>query len=415
MDIVDEGIRALRRIEREDAVYPDAVREEIQRLTSTSFPSSSMSRISGAALSKRTWYDTRYIPLTYEKRPGRGTHRGPDAWVHHRFTSVVGSERKGDDDRLDVVLNIYGETRADVVEAFETHAYMMLRWLHAMVMETKENGNDGCGSTNAMRVATLHWLLIDIPKRMVDDDENEKENENTLREHMVNTGYTWPCQTDGVIVIYRKEDAFKVFVHETVHLFGYDVFLLKGCPRTLRVSPAVVVDMREVVCELFARLYYVADAAVGVPTGLRGREDEKDEKNDEGHRAHLEKNVVWSVTRAENLLRYGSAGRHGLVSILGDDTHEPSDIVYAETTPAFSYYVATGILLFCIWHGGGDALVVAKRAPRSPSPSVGRLLYDALRSFFRGEMSAPMRRALLSLSRTVTADALSLRGSVVLP
>jgi hypothetical protein len=38
----------------------------------------------------------------------------------------------------------------------------------------------------------------------------------------VNTGYTTNCPRDGEIVVYRKEEWFKVFLHETIHHFSVD-------------------------------------------------------------------------------------------------------------------------------------------------------------------------------------------------
>jgi hypothetical protein len=38
----------------------------------------------------------------------------------------------------------------------------------------------------------------------------------------VNTAYTYSCKQDNIIVIYRKEEWFKVFIHETCHSFGMD-------------------------------------------------------------------------------------------------------------------------------------------------------------------------------------------------
>lgn len=41
------------------------------------------------------------------------------------------------------------------------------------------------------------------------------------REH-VNSAYTYACKTDNIIHVYRKEEWFKVFIHETFHAFGLD-------------------------------------------------------------------------------------------------------------------------------------------------------------------------------------------------
>ena len=47
-------------------------------------------------------------------------------------------------------------------------------------------------------------------------------NISILDEHNVNTAFTRTCPKDSEIVIFRKEEWFKVFIHETFHNFGLD-------------------------------------------------------------------------------------------------------------------------------------------------------------------------------------------------
>jgi hypothetical protein len=49
-----------------------------------------------------------------------------------------------------------------------------------------------------------------------------ESNINVLDEVNVNTAFTYTCNIDAEIVIYRKEEWFKVFIHETFHNFGLD-------------------------------------------------------------------------------------------------------------------------------------------------------------------------------------------------
>jgi hypothetical protein len=44
----------------------------------------------------------------------------------------------------------------------------------------------------------------------------------TLNQIHVNTALTFSCHTDSEIVIFRKEEWFKVLIHETFHTFGLD-------------------------------------------------------------------------------------------------------------------------------------------------------------------------------------------------
>lgn len=49
-----------------------------------------------------------------------------------------------------------------------------------------------------------------------------KEQKNILNEENVNSAVTTSCVSIGDILIYRHEEWFKVFIHETFHIFGID-------------------------------------------------------------------------------------------------------------------------------------------------------------------------------------------------
>jgi len=49
-----------------------------------------------------------------------------------------------------------------------------------------------------------------------------QSNDFVLDETHVNTAFTTTCPQDSEIVVFRKEEWFKVFIHETIHNFGLD-------------------------------------------------------------------------------------------------------------------------------------------------------------------------------------------------
>jgi hypothetical protein len=56
--------------------------------------------------------------------------------------------------------------------------------------------------------------------------EDEYSHNNILRPVNVNGGVSDVCKTDATIIVYRKEEWFKVFIHETMHNYGIDFSLL---------------------------------------------------------------------------------------------------------------------------------------------------------------------------------------------
>jgi len=56
---------------------------------------------------------------------------------------------------------------------------------------------------------------------------NTNTNTNVLGAKNVNSGFTYPYLKTGVTFIYRKEEFFKVFIHESIHYYGIDKALHK--------------------------------------------------------------------------------------------------------------------------------------------------------------------------------------------
>ena len=130
-----------------------------------------------------------------------------------------------------------------------------------------------------------------------------------LEDNHVNTGYSVPCES---LVVFRKQEWFKVFIHECFHYLGLDNKVAVDVRFDMFTIP-IVVSLREVYCEVWARLlqcYF-----------LGGLSKE---------RVHSVRNMV-RVLRHMNLTYadlWGSKGQS-----------------YSEKTNVFAYVVLTAILM----------------------------------------------------------------------
>jgi len=105
------------------------------------------------------------------------------------------------------------------------------------------------------------WIMCHAPK--------EVSASGVLGPHNVNSGYT-SFGHDKHIVVYRKEEAAKVLVHEMVHWWEYDDELfndradhavsscLPNCSLKYHIRSAVTVRPREAVTDTVAILVYTA-------------------------------------------------------------------------------------------------------------------------------------------------------------
>jgi hypothetical protein len=62
----------------------------------------------------------------------------------------------------------------------------------------------------------VYFYFTSLEKRL------PNSNIQILDENNVNTAFTTTCPKDSEIVVYRKEEWFKVFIHESFHNFGLD-------------------------------------------------------------------------------------------------------------------------------------------------------------------------------------------------
>jgi len=103
-------------------------------------------------------------------------------------------------------INMYFSS-SEKQEKIVTYIERMLVWIYIISKYTQ--------NTNCSKILNIYIYLTD-PKKIL------PENEEIIGKNNVNTGFTTSCSINSNIVIYRKEEWFKVFIHETIHNFGLD-------------------------------------------------------------------------------------------------------------------------------------------------------------------------------------------------
>ena len=147
----------------------------------------------------------------------------------------------------------------------------------------------------------------------------------------VNTGYASRCHE---IVIYRKEEWRKVFIHECFHYFNFDMGVQHESIQNL-FPVRVHVDLKETFCEVWARIINCA---------LSGSDVEE----------LIEKERKWACFQMVKILDFMDLTYDDLLH-----SHQKLD-QYEENTNVFAYIVLSAILLqdarkFMLWSGGFNA------------------------------------------------------------
>lgn len=178
-----------------------------------------------------------------------------------------------------------------------------------------------------------------------------------LERNHVNSAFTQTCSERPDIVIFRREECFKVFIHETFHTFGLD---FSGMPRNTvtramhRLIPvATTGNLYEGYTEAWARIIHCAYCAFETTDSARTFWPAAKEL------LHWER--LFSAVQLLNVLRHFDISYASMaVEKIGGDARQTA---YTEVTNVVAYYVIAGVLTircadFITWcnvHGALDA------------------------------------------------------------
>ena len=205
---------------------------------------------------------------------------------------------------------------------FQTYIKNILTWiLFAVKYSTK----------NCSKNININIYFTDFKKTL------PNTSVEILGVNNVNTAYTYRCTANSNIVIYRKEEWFKVLIHESMHYLGLDcntennellkIFLLKG-----------KVDMKiyETYAEIWARIlnvyfssYFLCDNFNNFKVTSNGF-------------FHLER--IFSAYQCYKILNFMLMDYKDLIN-KDDNTSLMKRNLYKEETSVFCYYVLTSIIM----------------------------------------------------------------------
>ena len=103
---------------------------------------------------------------------------------------------------------IVEEEEYDVnIETYNSYVDAIIMWIYIL----NQYASKQCVST-----LVVYFYFTSLEKNLPDS------NVSILNEINVNTAFTTTCPKDSEIVVFRKEEWFKVFIHETFHNFALD-------------------------------------------------------------------------------------------------------------------------------------------------------------------------------------------------
>ena len=175
-----------------------------------------------------------------------------------------------------------------------------------------------------------------------------------LDETNVNTAYTYSCKKNNDIVIFRKEEWFKVFIHETFHAFGLDFSSEDNSIATKKIlhlfNVNSLVNVFEAYTESWARIMNILFTSYFIVLGTENKSgpftsfDKTQTDNFISHfNVFIYLEQLYSCFQMIKVLNYMSIQYEDLVHFQRDPKIK---LKYREKSNVLSYYIITNILMF---------------------------------------------------------------------
>ena len=170
---------------------------------------------------------------------------------------------------------------------------------------------------------------------------------NKISTNNLNGGFTRPCQNDGNITVYRKEEWFKVVIHECFHSFGLDFCMSDLTIFNDKIRELFPINSEfniyETYCELWAEILNACFCAFEL---LRHHNNDNNQSD----------SLVYSLYENNCILFLEierSFSKIQCLKVLDNLGINYSDILkpgnnYSEKTNVFAYIICTYILMFDI-------------------------------------------------------------------
>jgi hypothetical protein len=248
---------------------------------------------------------------------------------------------------IQIIFTFFSEADLAKKEYYTQYVRLMYIWLHI------------CGKYATKECTeTLKVFLYPTPFT-----KNLPTNPATIigPEH-INTAFTMACAKNGQIIIFREEEWFKVFLHETFHSYGLDFATQEysGLKNILReIFPINSdFDIYEAYTETWARIINC------VFSSFNALQNKKDQKG-------FLSNLHFCLEMERMFALYQCNKVLGFMGLRYEDLYTPGYLrkLYKENTHVFAYYVMTGIFLndhagFLLWcHQNNTNLLKFQASP----------------------------------------------------
>lgn len=192
-------------------------------------------------------------------------------------------------------------------------------------------------SSECSKSLNIFIYLTDF-KRIIPDN-----NYTILGSYNVNGGFTTTCDKNSEIVVYRKEEWFKVLIHEAFHNLGLDFSKMNTNQFHSKIKQLFPINSKfnifESYCEFWARILNSAFCSYNV---IDNKNDKDAFKTFLDFFIQIER--LFSLFQCNKILKFLGISYQNLYET-DNGSHIARENLYKEKTNVFAYYIVTAFLL----------------------------------------------------------------------
>jgi hypothetical protein len=231
---------------------------------------------------------------------------------------------------INVHFVIFEYTTQDVLFILNRYIQMIYMWMYML---------DSFSVKKCSKILDLYIYLTPFKKELPDNQLVTLDSEH------VNTGYTTGCREQTEIVLYRKEEWFKVFIHETFHNFGLDfsdmnLSSINKCIREI-FNVNIEYNLYESYCEVWAR---IMNTMIYSYFSLPNKHRSNRETFRNTFKENMKIEAYHSLYQSLKILTFMDLN-FKLITEKSKDNIEICNHLYREKTSVFSYYIITSLLM----------------------------------------------------------------------
>ena len=292
----------------------------------------------------------------------------------------------------------------DIILTLSNYIHKIYIWIYML---------DSLSSTKCSKNLELYLYLTPFKKELPDNQLTILDTKH------VNTAFTSGCRENTQIVLYRSEEWFKVFIHETFHNFGLDFSDMNLSSVNKRIKDIfnmnIEYNLYESYCETWARIINTMFFSYfSMPP--KERDNQRMFINLFNQNIEVEsRHSLYQFTKILSFLEL----KYNMIIEKNTNNITICNHLYKENTSVFSYYVICGLLMnnykdFMSWcYKNNNILVQFKKTPlnleryldfiqkSSKNNNIKKNIHNIERSFMNGsiDITPTLRMSYLDIEQ----------------